>query len=394
MMSLSTRSSSNSIRRNSFVAIGTSTVLFLVCLFSWLPFSLAFSKSSFRNSYDEYDHLHHRSLIVGGGPAPRGKYDAIVWSGDRGMGWGCGGAMIAPDIFLTAAHCESAFQQAGGAFVGAYVLNQTLHPKTATPNNGGGTFYKLGVMLPHPNHKEADNDIMLVSLKHANVEMLYEINHRRDIPAVGDSVGLVGFGLTEEDGELSPVLKEVNVDVYDIDLCYRTFHKKMGLKVSDELHLCTGTEEGGMDSCDSDSGTPLLVGNSIIGVTNDGVGCARPNVPAYNARVSSHADWIDESLCALSDYPPSHCLNYPFTDEEMTPEQSEVVCDVSITTEAFLISLVVAFFTGVVSAWLVLNHSRRHRRSSYRKLADDDISLITAQTEQPSPALSAFSDKF
>jgi trypsin len=366
----------------------------LVCLLSLSTLTLVSSESLFHNSHDG-DHQHHRSLIVGGGPAPRGKYDAIVWSGDRGMGWGCGGAMIAPDVFLTAAHCESAFQEANGAFVGAYLLNRTLHPNTATPENGGGTFYKLRFMLPHPKHKEANNDIMLVSLKHANVQTPYELNRRRDIPAVGDSVGLVGFGLTEEDGELSPVLKEVEVDVYDIDLCYRTFRKKMGLKVSDDLHLCTGTEVGGMDGCDSDSGTPLLVGNSIVGVTNDGIGCARPNVPAYNARVSSHADWIDESLCALSDYPPSHCLNYPFVDDdEVKPGQSEIVCDhVSVSIEAFLISLIVAFFTGAVSAWMVLTNSRHRRRSSYKKLGDDDISLVTAHTEQLSPSLSAFSDK-
>jgi trypsin len=336
----------------------------------------------------------HRSLIVGGGPAPRGRYDAIVWSGDRGLGWGCGGAMIAPDVFLTAAHCQSAFEQAGGAFVGAYWLNKTAHHHTATPENGGGTFYKMGVLLPHPRHKEPNNDIMLVSLRRANIETPYEINRRRDIPVVGDSIGLVGFGLTEEDGELSPVLKEVDVNVFDYDTCYKTFRKKMKFKISDELHLCTGTEEGGRDGCDSDSGTPLLVGNSIVGVTNDGVGCGRPNVPSYNARVSAHADWIDETLCALSNFPPSFCLNYPFNDDEVEEPEQEDLCGTAIGLEAFFVSLLVAFLAGAVSAWMMLNHSRHHRRSSYQKLADDDISLVTTQTEQLSPALSAFSDKY
>ncbi|KAG7374714.1 beta-lactamase [Nitzschia inconspicua] len=342
--------------------------------------------------YHQPQQQDHRSLIVGGGPAPRGKYDAIVWSGDRGMGWGCGGAMIAPDVFLTAAHCQSAFEQAGGVFVGAYLLNETLHHNTATPDNGGGTFYKLGVLFPHPHHKEPDNDIMLVSLRHANIDTPYELNRRRDIPAVMDSVGLVGFGLTEEDGELSPVLKEVDVDVYDYESCYNTFKKKMGFKISDDLHLCTGTKEGGRDGCDSDSGTPLLVGNTIVGITNDGVGCGRPNIPAYNARVSTHADWIDESLCALSDFPPSFCLNYPFTDDEV--QEKENMCGPSIGLEAYFISLLITFLAGAASSLVVLNHSKHHRRSSYQKLADDDISLVTAQTEQLSPALSAFSDKY
>ncbi|KAL3934079.1 MAG: hypothetical protein SGARI_003545 [Bacillariaceae sp.] len=256
--------------------------------------------------------------------------------------------MIAPDVFLTAAHCVAAFQTAGGAFVGSYWLNATTssslaEKKKVSPENGGsGTFYKLGVLLPHPRHREPDNDVMLVQLRHANIQEPYEINRQRDFPQVGNPVGLVGFGITKEEGELSPVLKEATVDVYDFDLCYKTFHKEMDLKLQDDLVLCTGTEEGGRDGCDSDSGTPLLVGNTVVAVTNDGVGCGRPNVPAYNARVSAHADWIDESLCVLSDFPPSHCLNYPFTyeAEHKAQQQQNASCDGSaISLEAFLISL-------------------------------------------------------
>ena len=221
--------------------------------------------SSLRSSVRPHQQQHRRHLIVGGGPAVHGKYDAVVWSGGD-LGWGCGGAMIAPDVFLTAAHCQSAFESAGGAYVGAYWLNATSRH---TPSENGGTFYKLSVLLPHPRHKEPDNDVMLVQLKHANVETPYEINRQREFPQVGEEVGLVGFGMTKEDGELSPVLKETTVNVYDYDLCYKTFKKAMKLKVSDDLHLCTGTLEGGRDGCDSDSGTPLLVNNTIVAVNKN-----------------------------------------------------------------------------------------------------------------------------
>jgi secreted trypsin-like serine protease len=351
-------------------------------------------------------HHHHRSLIVGGNEAPIGKYDAIVWSGDRG-GWGCGGSMIAPDVFLTAAHCQFAFEEQGGAFVGAYNLEATLLKKGDREGGNGGTFYKLGTMLSHPHHKEPDNDVMLIKLKHAKFDTYYEINRDRNFPNVGDSVGLVGFGLTEEDGELSPVLKEVNVDVFAYDICNQTFVDEMGFEIKDELHLCTGTVEGGRDGCDSDSGTPLLVGNVIVGVTNDGVGCGRPNVPAYNARVSAHADWIAQSVCALSQHPPEHCLQSPFRDANS--DQKAEACQKYLNdhndhevvgVEAFVISLVFAFVAGILSCWFLLNHtnySRHQKRSSYFKLTssdDDCCSLGTAATEAPSPALSAFSDKF
>jgi len=340
-------------------------------------------------------HQQSRSLIVGGGPAPRDKYDAVVWSGDIG-GWGCGGAMIHTDIFLTAAHCKFAFEEAGGAYVGAYILNAT-----ETGDDGGGVFYRAGHILPHPHHKEPHNDIMLVKLKHAFIQEHYEINRERGFPQVGDSVGLVGFGLTEEDGELSPVLKEVTVDVYGFDICYKTFFDESGFKLSDDFQICTGTEEGHRDGCDSDSGTPLLVGNVIVGVTNDGVGCGRPNVPAYNARVSAFADWIDESLCQMSDNPPSHCLKYPFKDEEEQKKicsqyygQDEKPSATTVSLESFLVSLVFAFVAGAISTCMIMQHSRRRKRSAYQKIMDDDDSVMTAQTEQPSPALSTFSDKF
>jgi secreted trypsin-like serine protease len=371
------------------------------------------------------ERYQHRSLIVGGGPAPRGKYDAIVWSGNRG-GWGCGGAMIAPDVFLTAAHCRSAFEMEGGALVGAYqLLDEDMEDdndddddddnddddtrrwlkrdSTASATNATGTFYKYSHMKVHPKHKEPNNDIMLVKLKHANIQSFYDINRQRFFPKVGDSVGLVGFGLTEEDGDLSPVLKEVTVDVYGYDLCRKTFLDEMGFKLSDDLHLCTGTYEGGRDGCDSDSGTPLLVGNVIVGVTNDGVGCGRPNVPAYNARVSAFADWIDEKLCQMSDYPPAHCLEYPFKDEEQEKAACQKYHDEfdrnnknnSVSFASFVVGLMLAFVAGAASAWIVSSNPTHRKRSAYQKILDDDeFSLVTERTEQASPALSTFSDKF
>eukprot|EP00797_Seminavis_robusta_P028818 Sro568_g168190.2 (212) ;mRNA; r:37009-37644 len=81
------------------------------------------------------------------------------------------------------------------------------------------------------------------------------------------------------------------------------------------MHICAGTLEGGKDGCASDSGTPLLVGNKIVGITEDGLGCGRPGIPAYYTRVSNQAEWISESICLLSSRPPKHCkkLNITWT---------------------------------------------------------------------------------
>ena len=67
--------------------------------------------------------------------------------------------------------------------------------------------------------------------------------------------------------------------------------------------MCAGTVLGGKDSCDSDSGSPLLVG-----VTGDGIGCARPNTPSINAKASGMAGWIHNSICEISNHPPKDCF--------------------------------------------------------------------------------------
>lgn len=247
-----------------------------------------------------------RNLIVGGGPAAPGKYPGIVWSGTQGGeegtglgGWGCGGAMIHSDVFLTAAHCVDAFGAAGGAYIGPTLLD-----------GSDGTFYGVGDLVPHPRWRRggAKYDLMLVRLVGAEFDRPFYYNRDGAFPAVGADVDLVGFGTTAEDGDLSPVLKQGDSRVVPFDTCYKAFWEDRGDKLRDDLHLCIGTRHGGRDGCDSDSGTPQLVGNTVVSVTNDGIGCGRPGVPAYNARVSAFADWIDETLCRLSDRPPSRCL--------------------------------------------------------------------------------------
>jgi hypothetical protein len=259
------------------------------------------------NTVDDHNHnKNRRRLVVGGGPAPVGKYPGIVWSGnqgdDDGIGWGCGGAMIHADIFITAAHCVDAFEFAGGAFVGPTLLD-----------GSDGTFYRLsGKMVAHPNHRPPMNDVMLVHLKHANIDKPFFLNRDPTFPLVGSAIDVVGFGLTSEDGVLSPVLKQAESKVMDFPTCYETFWKDRRQKLYDDKHLCIGTMKGGRDACDSDSGTPQLVGNTVVSITNDGIGCGRPGVPAYNARISAFADWIDDMICQMSDHPPAHCLVDPF----------------------------------------------------------------------------------
>ena len=64
--------------------------------------------------------------------------------------------------------------------------------------------------------------------------------------------------------------------------------------------VCAGYAEGGKDSCEGDSGGPLMVWSDeqaawvLAGVVSNGIRCAEPNLPGIYVRVSEYVDWINK----------------------------------------------------------------------------------------------------
>ena len=60
--------------------------------------------------------------------------------------------------------------------------------------------------------------------------------------------------------------------------------------------MCAGYHEGGADSCQNDSGGPLVCKVSgkwlQVGVVNTGQGCGHPRKYGVYARVTQHRKWI------------------------------------------------------------------------------------------------------
>ena len=71
-----------------------------------------------------------------------------------------------------------------------------------------------------------------------------------------------------------------------------------------EIHesmVCAGLPEGGKDSCEGDSGGPMVCKGrdgrySVHGVTSWGYGCARAGRPGVYARVSFLIKWIEDKI--------------------------------------------------------------------------------------------------
>jgi Trypsin len=242
-----------------------------------------------------------RSLIVGGEEVPDALsvYPAFVWSGIAADGWGCGASLVHSDIAISAAHCAISFENNRKNYVGSTWI---------TGENA--TYYPTQSILIHPDYdwESRSNDIVVIKLKGHSTARPFEYNTDSSFPPVNSTATVIGFGWIRDGGPFSQVLKKVDIDIFPFQVCTKTY-ENYPFKLSDETHTCAGTWEGGKDGCASDSGAPLLVGNTIIAITEDGIGCGLPGVPGYYVKVSTHARWISESICRLSDRPPKHCKN-------------------------------------------------------------------------------------
>ena len=211
--------------------------------------------------------------------------------------------MIAPDVVLSAAHCQG----------GQYQITVGRH---GLEDNDGESIDVL-TEIPHPDYDDytTDNDFMLLFLKDSvtvDVKMV-KVNSDVNVPEVDAAVTVVGWGDTDitDEVEMPIYLQEVEVNVVSNEECnasdgpYGTYEEAGG--ITDNM-LCAREEGGGEDSCQGDSGGPLVIKGADpngaddvqVGVVSWGYGCAMAEYPGVYARVSSQYEWIRTTVCQNS----------------------------------------------------------------------------------------------
>ncbi|XP_023935759.1 trypsin, alkaline A-like [Bicyclus anynana] len=229
--------------------------------------------------------------IVGGSITNIGTYPMAVAlirsaTGSGTFSQACGGSILNNRSVLTAAHCIHGVQ-----------TNRWRSRVGSTNANSGGVVHHSHQFIHHPQYVRAtaDNDVSIIRLSshisfNNNVRAGSIAGPNLHTPD-GASVWAIGWGRTSSGGSSSEQLRHVQIWVVNQTVC-RNNYQRIRRTITDNM-LCSGwINVGGRDQCQGDSGGPLFHNNVIVGVCSWGEGCALPDFPGVNVRVSRVSNWI------------------------------------------------------------------------------------------------------
>lgn len=241
--------------------------------------------------------------IVGGTVAPPGKWPFQVAVLRAGFGdnynseW-CGGSLIDEFHVVTAAHCVFHKQPADFR-----VLTGTQSLAS------GGTRHAIASITIHPsyNNNTVDYDIAVITLKTpaANIPFFAELitqAQEQTFAKPGTMSFVTGWGSTIATGGGYPKpLRQVRVPLVSRSDCNdaNSYDGEITARM-----ICAGLTLGGKDSCDGDSGGPLIVKDAQgrwrmqAGIVSWGDGCARKNLFGVYSRVAVLSGWAKTAIAA------------------------------------------------------------------------------------------------
>ena len=229
--------------------------------------------------------------IAGGTPAPQGAYPyaaSIIIYGTHA----CGGALIEPRVVLTAGHCV--YDKQSGNFFQISAISVSL----GSVNLNEGTNHKIrGMVMPNtfiPSRNfYGDVALILLDGPQSGTTSKLIIHPKKN----AKTYKAIGWGKTPS-GYLSPTLQQVTLRGMSRAMCAAK-HRQYGMGELPADHICSGLNSSGADTCEGDSGGPLLSGAYQVGVTSYGPPNAvcgdKQNFGLYTSVAYWHT-WIEDSL--------------------------------------------------------------------------------------------------
>ena len=274
-----------------------------VFAFAMLSLSSASSlRNDQRNSQSDIEYIDHVTTkrarvlgnitkdlrIINGYSAPeiRYPYTASLQLFEKHY---CGGALVAADIVITAAHCA---ENSPLITLGRYDLDDPLDYD----------YEEMNVIskIVHPEFDKVvvDNDVALLILEKQSMHPIIRINNDPNVPVDKEELSVVGWGDIDD----HPTVKEVSDELREAKVWYVPnieCEKSKGIiktnsgyqeasynnELTDNM-LCAKDHIGTVsDACQGDSGGALVRTGShptgeddvLVGLVSWGYGCADPN---------------------------------------------------------------------------------------------------------------------
>ncbi|XP_007231264.3 transmembrane protease serine 6 isoform X2 [Astyanax mexicanus] len=239
---------------------------------------------------------HFTTRVVGGADAVEGEWpwQASLQVSGRHI---CGGALIASQWVVSAAHCFYDDRLYSPSVWTVYLGKLRLRGTSQTEEALRLSHIHIHQYYDDENH---DYDLALLRLDRpvsagtlAQPACLPSHTHQLE---PGLLCWVTGWGAIKEGGSPSNVLQKVDVRLVSEEACVRSY----GYIITPRM-LCAGYRSGGKDACQGDSGGPLVCQEPsgrwfLAGVVSWGRGCGRPDYYGVYTRITRLSDWIKQVI--------------------------------------------------------------------------------------------------
>lgn len=223
--------------------------------------------------------------VVGGTDAAPGEFP---WMARLSMG--CGAAVVAARVVLTAAHCV---QRTGSNTKITATIGRTRLSDTST-----GVVLRSTYVYRSPTYaRTGTSDWALIELASATTAPALALAAQGDTSLNTGDFTIVGWGATREGGGQSDTLKKATVPFVSDAACAQAYSE-----LAPATEICAGYTQGGVDTCQGDSGGPMVKATSSgwreVGIVSYGNGCARAGYPGVYGEVQAFSDAIKARISA------------------------------------------------------------------------------------------------